>query len=67
MEDKNEDTVHRPSKSKRSINKIMFLIAVACPQYDYEKDEMFAGKIRIWLFAENIESKKIKKNTKGNS
>ena len=28
---KNEDTVYRPSKSKRFIKKIMFLAAVACP------------------------------------
>ena len=40
----------------------MFLAAVARPRYDYEKGEMFDGKIGIWPFAEVVEAKRSSKN-----
>ena len=40
----------------------MFLAAIARPQKDYEKGEMFDGKIGIWPFAEVVKAKRSSKD-----
>lgn len=46
----NEKIPHRKVKSKRFIEKVMFLCAVARPRYDYKKKRVFDGKIGVWPF-----------------
>ena len=38
------------TKSKRFITKVMFMAAVACPQFDFNKKHLLDAKIGIWPF-----------------
>ena len=51
----------RHCKSKQFITKIMCMAAVIRPRWDSNRNEMFDGKIGIWLF---ISSEKAKRNSK---
>lgn len=45
-----EKLPYHHTQSKCYIPKIMFMVAVARPQYNRKKRELFDGKIRIWPF-----------------
>ncbi|XP_028061599.1 uncharacterized protein LOC114265064 [Camellia sinensis] len=57
-----EEEPHRCCKSKRFITKVMFLVAVARPRFDENKNEEFLGKIEIWPFTYKEPAKKNSKN-----
>ena len=57
-----EDMAYRASKSKRFINKCIFMAALARPCFDYSRNAMFDGKIGIWPFAEVVQAKRASKN-----
>ncbi len=59
---KDEASPHREGKSKRFIQKVMFLAAVARPRYDEEGDLIFHGKLGIWPFIQLIPAKRSSKN-----
>lgn len=48
------------AKSKRFIQKVMFLCAVARPRRDTYKNAEFDGKIGIWPFIEMVGAKRIR-------
>lgn len=52
----------RTCKSKRFIEKVMFLAAVARPKYDHHRKTMFNGKIGIWPFVVKEPAKRASKN-----
>jgi len=53
-----EDDVHRTTQSKKFISKVMFLVAVAKPRYDFSKNMWFDGKIELWPFVEKTPAKR---------
>jgi hypothetical protein len=61
-----EDPPHLTCPNKRFITKVMFLAAVARPQYDYDRQRGFDGKIGIFPLIKYREAKRTTKNqTKG--
>lgn len=52
-----EEGPHRSVKSKRFIDKIMFLAAVARPVFAADGSVLFDGKIGFWPFVKNVAAK----------
>ncbi|ETV97536.1 hypothetical protein H310_09450 [Aphanomyces invadans] len=52
----------RSVKSNSFITKVMFLVDVARPQYDYSKCQMFDGKIGVWPFVSVSSAARTSKN-----
>ncbi|XP_058223181.1 uncharacterized protein LOC131332888 [Rhododendron vialii] len=57
-----EEELHCTCKSKKFIIKVMFLAAVARPQFDANGNEVFSGKIGIFLFTCKVPAKRTSKN-----
>ncbi|ETV97349.1 hypothetical protein H310_09686 [Aphanomyces invadans] len=57
-----EEVAVRAVKSKQFITKVMFLAAVARPQYDYTKKAYFDGKVGVWPFVVVQPAKRNSKN-----
>lgn len=57
-----ESTPKRSCKSKRFITKVMFMAAVARPQYDAHRKRYFNGKIGVWPFITNEPARRNSKN-----
>ena len=49
-----EEPPKRAIQSKSFIPKIMFLVAVARPRWDHDRNRMFDGKIGMWPFAQQV-------------
>ena len=49
-----EDEPQRTVRNKNGVGKVMFLTAVAKPQYDDEGNCTFDGKIGIWAFIRKV-------------
>jgi hypothetical protein len=49
-----EEDPHRTVRNKNYIEKVMFLCAVANPQYDEEGNCTFGGKLGIWPFIREV-------------
>ena len=58
----NEIEPHRTCKSKRFINKVMFLAAVARPRWDRSKNQWFNGKLGIFPLVFQEPAKRSSKN-----
>lgn len=52
----------RTCKSKRFIEKVMFLAAVARPRFDFSRNKKFDGKIGIWPFVVKEPARRNSKN-----
>lgn len=52
----------RSTKSKHFIPKVMFLCAVARPQYDYNRKSYFDGKIGLWPFVHMVPAQRSSRN-----
>jgi hypothetical protein len=59
---KDEAPPHRTCKSKRYIEKVMFLAAVSRPKYDHHTRSWFDGKIGIWPYVYEEPAKRSSKN-----
>ena len=60
------DIIHRTCKHKSHIIKVMFLCAVARPQYDQNGVCVFDGMIGCWPFTHRVQAQRSSKNrTKG--
>ena len=57
-----EKAPHRQTRSKRYVQKVMFLCAVARPRYDSHQNRMWDGKLGIWPFAELRPAKRASAN-----
>ena len=57
-----EKTPLRVAKSKRFIEKIMFLCAVARPRHDTTNNTLFDGKLGIWPFVEEVAAQRSSRN-----
>ncbi len=57
-----EEPIERACKSKRFIDKCMFIAAVARPRFNPATGEYFDGKICIEPFVEYVEAKRTSKN-----
>lgn len=57
-----EEDPYRPVKSKHFITKVMFLAAVARPQWDSSRNRMFDGKIGIWPIVKKEPAMRASKN-----
>lgn len=57
-----EEEPHRTSKSKRFIQKIMFLCAVARPRWDTTRNSQFHGKLGIWPFVHMVRAQRSSRN-----
>ena len=49
-----EEDPYRTIQNKNSIDKVMFLAAVALPRYDNEGNCIFDGKIGVWAFVKKV-------------
>ena len=58
---KDEVSHHREEKSRRFIQKVVFL-AVARPRYDEDGDIIFDAKLRIWPSVQTVPAKQDSKN-----
>ncbi len=59
---KKEVSPARYGKSRDSITKVMFLVAVAQPRFDSDSDVLFDEKIGLWPFIEWVAAKRSSKN-----
>ena len=59
---KDEASTHRKGKSKRIIQKVMFLSAAARPRYDEDGNLIFDRKLGIWPFLQLIPAKRDSEN-----
>ena len=57
-----EPEPHRTAKSKRFVEKIMFLCAVARPRWDTTRNQSFDGKLGIWPFVEMVPAQRSSRN-----
>lgn len=57
-----EQEPHRTTKSKRFVQKVMFLTAVARPQWDHSRNQRFDGKLGIWPFVKQEPAKNNSRN-----
>ena len=57
-----EEPPERSCKSKRFITKVMFMAAVARPQYDSHRKCYFDGRVGIWPFVERTPAQRNSKN-----
>jgi hypothetical protein len=57
-----EDVPERTCKSKNFIGKVMFLVAVARPRYDFDDNETFSGKIGVFPFVTKEQARRTSVN-----
>ena len=57
-----EEPPERSTKSKRFVQKVMFLCAVARPRHDTASNTAFDGKIGIWPFTELVPAQRNSRN-----
>ncbi len=47
-----ESSSYRHCRRKKTMKKVMFLLAVARPRFDEDRDAVFDGNSGLWLFVE---------------
>lgn len=53
-----EDDPYRPCKNKNYLMKVMFIVAVARPRFDYAGHETWSGKIGVWPLVEKVPARR---------
>ncbi|OMP03915.1 hypothetical protein COLO4_10110 [Corchorus olitorius] len=57
-----EESPYRTCKSKNFIHKVMFLVAMARPRFDEQRNEIFSGKIGVFPFVTREPAKRSSAN-----
>ncbi len=57
-----ESSSYRDCCSKKTVTKVMFLVAVARSRFDEDRDVLLDRKLGLWLFVEEVPAKRSPEN-----